>query len=65
MTVYIWLNELFKRILIKYSKSGVKLPITNPKRENHRFGIYVKGKMAAGWEKVKYKSCFRIISALP
>jgi len=40
-------------ILKKYSKSGVKLPITNPVNENQRRGKKVNGKTMAGCENVK------------
>jgi hypothetical protein len=39
-------------ILKKYSKSGVKLPITSPVNENQRRGKNVKGKTIAGCENV-------------
>ncbi|MCE5345083.1 MAG: hypothetical protein LLG13_02180 [Bacteroidales bacterium] len=37
---------------MKYSKSGVILPIINPDNEYHFFGKYVKGRTSAGCEKV-------------
>ncbi len=40
-------------ILKKYSKSGVKLPITKPVKENHCLCIRCNGKMIAGCENVK------------
>jgi hypothetical protein len=39
-------------ILKKYSKSGVKLPITSPVNENQRRGKNVKVKTIAGCENV-------------
>ena len=36
----------------KYSKSGVRLPITNAVRENHDFGKYLNGSIIAGCENV-------------